>query len=99
MSRVWYRRWTWSEDFSRHRSSTTTPASSTATTVAPGSAISSPGFCSRAAQHEIVTSLAELRRAAGLNQTELAQRWGHHQPHVSKIENNPTHVELATLAG
>jgi DNA-binding XRE family transcriptional regulator len=53
----------------------------------------------RAAQHEIVTSLAELRRAAGLNQTELAQRWGHHQPHVSKIENDPTHVELATLAG
>jgi len=53
----------------------------------------------RRAEHEIVTSLAELRRATGLNQTELAERWGHRQPHVSKIESDPTHVELATLAG
>jgi hypothetical protein len=51
------------------------------------------------AEHEIVTSLAELRRAAGLNQTEVAERWGHGQPHVSKIENDPTHAELSTLAG
>jgi DNA-binding XRE family transcriptional regulator len=51
------------------------------------------------AEHEIVTNLAELRRAAGLNQTEVAERWGHRQPHVSKIENDPTHVELSTLAG
>ncbi len=53
----------------------------------------------RRAEHEVVTSLAALRRAAGLNQTEVAQRWGHGQPHVSKIETDPTHVELATLAG
>jgi hypothetical protein len=53
----------------------------------------------RRTEHEIVTSLAELRRAAGLNQTELAERWGHHQPHVSKVENDPTNVELSTLAG
>ncbi len=53
----------------------------------------------RRAEHEIVTSLAALRRAAGLNQIEVAERWGHGQPHVSKIENDPTNVELATLAG
>jgi hypothetical protein len=53
----------------------------------------------RRTEHGIVTSLAELRRAAGLNQTELAERWGHRQPHVSKVENDPTNVELATLAG
>ena len=53
----------------------------------------------RRAEHEIVTSLAELRRAAGLNQTDVAERWGHGQPHVSKIENDPTHAELSTLAG
>ncbi|MGH9124471.1 MAG: helix-turn-helix domain-containing protein [Acidimicrobiales bacterium] len=53
----------------------------------------------RRTEHEIVTSLAELRRAAGRNQTELAERWGHRQPHVSKVENDPTNVELSTLAG
>ncbi|MGH9122845.1 MAG: helix-turn-helix domain-containing protein [Acidimicrobiales bacterium] len=46
-----------------------------------------------------MNSLAELRRATGLNQTQLAERWGHGQPHVSKVEREPATVELATLAG
>ncbi|MHB8296885.1 MAG: helix-turn-helix domain-containing protein [Acidimicrobiales bacterium] len=51
------------------------------------------------AEHEIVASLAELRRAAGLNQTEVAKRWGHGQPHVSKVERELATIELSTLAG
>lgn len=51
------------------------------------------------AEHEIVASLGELRRAAGLDRTQLAERWGHGQPHVSKVEREPATVELATLAG
>lgn len=47
----------------------------------------------------IVTSLAELRRTAGLNQTELAERWGHTQSFVSRVERDPTGVEMATLVG
>lgn len=50
-------------------------------------------------EHEIVASLGELRRAVGLNQTQVAKRWGHGQPHVSKVEREPTTVEIATLAG
>lgn len=51
------------------------------------------------AAHAIVTSLAELRRAAGLNQTELGQRWGHTQSFVSRVERDPAGVEMATLVG
>lgn len=53
----------------------------------------------REAEHAIVASLGELRRLAGLSQTEVAARWGHGQSHVSKVERDPAHVELATLAG
>jgi hypothetical protein len=51
------------------------------------------------AAHAIVTSLAELRRAAGLNQTELGERWGHTQSFVSRVERDPAGVEMATLVG
>ena len=51
------------------------------------------------ATHAIVTSLAELRRAAGLNQTELGERWGHTQSFVSRVERDPAGVEMATLVG
>ncbi len=51
------------------------------------------------ATHAIVTSLAELRRATGLNQTELAERWGHTQSFVSRVERDPAGVEMATLVG
>ena len=51
------------------------------------------------AEHEIVATLGELRRALGLNQAQVAKRWGHRQPHVSKVEREPATVEMATLAG
>ena len=51
------------------------------------------------AAHAIVTSLAELRRSAGLNQTELGERWGHTQSFVSRVERDPAGVEMATLVG
>ena len=51
------------------------------------------------AAHAIVTSLAELRRAAGLNQTELGGRWGHSQSFVSRVERDPAGVEMTTLMG
>lgn len=53
----------------------------------------------REVEHAIVASLGELRRLAGLNQTEVAERWGHGQSHVSKIERDPLRTELTTLAG
>lgn len=51
------------------------------------------------AAHAIVTSLADLRRVAGLNQTELGERWGHSQSFVSRVERDPAGVEMATLVG
>ncbi len=51
------------------------------------------------AANSIITSLAELRRAVGLSQTELAERWGHTQSFVSRVERDVTNVEMATLVG
>jgi predicted XRE-type DNA-binding protein len=54
----------------------------------------------RRAEHEIVTSLGELRRAAGITQVDVAERWGRGQPQVSKVERSDlSTVELTTLAG
>jgi hypothetical protein len=53
----------------------------------------------REVEHAIVTSLGGFRRLAGLNQTEVAVRWGHGQSHMSKIERDPLRAELTTLAG
>jgi helix-turn-helix protein len=53
----------------------------------------------REVEHTIVTSLGELRRLAGLNQIDVAERWGHGQSHVSKVERDPLRAELTTLAG
>ncbi len=50
-------------------------------------------------EHEVLESLSELRRSTGLNQTDIAERWGRGQSQVSKIERSPENVELATLAG
>jgi len=49
------------------------------------------------AEHAIVTSLGELRRAVGLTQTELGERWGRTQSFVSKIERDPAAAEMETL--
>ena len=50
-------------------------------------------------EHDVLESLSELRRATGLNQTDIAERWGRGQSQVSKVERSPENVELATLAG
>jgi transcriptional regulator with XRE-family HTH domain len=50
-------------------------------------------------EHDVLESLSQLRRVIGLNQTEIAQRWGRSQSQVSKLERSPANAELATLAG
>ena len=50
-------------------------------------------------EHDVVATLGELRRAAGFNQSEIAERWGRGQSQVSKVERAPDSVEIATLAG
>ena len=50
-------------------------------------------------EHHVVATLGELRRAAGFNQSEIAERWGRGQSQVSKVERAPDSVEIATLAG
>lgn len=49
-------------------------------------------------QHQIVTTLAELRRqGAAMTQTELARRWGRAQSRVSSLEADITRPEVSTL--
>jgi hypothetical protein len=50
-------------------------------------------------EHDVLATLGELRRAAGFNQSEIAERWGRGQSQVSKVERAPDSVEIATLAG
>lgn len=50
-------------------------------------------------EHEVMETLGDLRRAAGYNQTQIADRWGRGQSQVSKVERAPQDVELGTLAG
>ena len=50
-------------------------------------------------EHDVVATLGELRKAAGFNQSEIAERWGRGQSQVSKVERAPDSVEIATLAG
>jgi DNA-binding XRE family transcriptional regulator len=49
------------------------------------------------AEHLIATSLGELRRAAGLTQQQLSERWGCTQSFVSKIERDPASAEMGSL--
>jgi hypothetical protein len=53
----------------------------------------------RDAVHRVVTSLAELRRAARCTQVDVAEKWGRPQSKVSRLENDPTRAEIATLLG
>ena len=49
-------------------------------------------------QHQIVTTLAELRRSgAAMTQTEVARRWGRAQSRVSSLEADITKPEVSTL--
>jgi hypothetical protein len=53
----------------------------------------------RDALHHVVTTLAELRRAAGRTQVDIAEDWGRPQSKVSRLESDPTRAEIATLLG
>lgn len=48
-------------------------------------------------EHAVVKSLGDLRRAVGLTQIELGERWGRTQSFVSKIERDPASAEIETL--
>lgn len=48
-------------------------------------------------EHKLVNSLAELRRAASLTQTQLAARWGRGQSRVSHLESSIRTVEMGSL--
>jgi hypothetical protein len=52
----------------------------------------------RDAHHHVVASLAELRRAVGRTQLDVAEDWGRPQPKVSRLERQPERAEVATLA-
>jgi DNA-binding XRE family transcriptional regulator len=49
------------------------------------------------AEHRIASSLGELRRAVGVTQVEMGQRWGCTQSFISKIERDPASVEMGSL--
>jgi hypothetical protein len=51
----------------------------------------------RVAAHQVVTTLAELRRAVGHTQVQVAEAWGRPQPKVSRLEADPLRAEVATL--
>lgn len=55
-------------------------------------------YTRRVAAHQVVTTLAELRRAIGRTQVQVAQAWGRPQPKVSRLESDPSRAEVATLA-
>jgi Helix-turn-helix domain len=57
------------------------------------------GRARRDAVHRVVTTLAELRRATGHTQVDVAEEWGRPQSKVSRLENDPTRAEIATLVG
>jgi predicted XRE-type DNA-binding protein len=50
-------------------------------------------------EHNLITSLKQLRQSTGLKQRDVASRWGRTQSQVSKVEKTPGSVEIATLAG
>jgi DNA-binding XRE family transcriptional regulator len=51
----------------------------------------------REAAHAIAVDLAELRVALGMSQTALAEAIGKRQPHISRIEHDPSSIQLSTL--
>jgi predicted XRE-type DNA-binding protein len=77
----------------------------TRTTPAEWTHPDDPNFAARVAarteelrnEHHVVSSLAELRRAASLTQTQLAARWGRGQSRVSHLESSIRTVEMGSL--
>lgn len=54
-------------------------------------------YAHRVAAHQVVTTLADLRRAVGQTQVQVAEAWGRPQPKVSRLEADPSRAEVATL--
>lgn len=48
-------------------------------------------------EEELQTLLADLRRKAGINSTQVAERMGITQPAVSKLEKNASKASVSTL--
>lgn len=48
-------------------------------------------------EEELQELLANLRRKAGINSTQVAERIGITQPAVSKLEKNPSKASITTL--
>lgn len=48
-------------------------------------------------EEELQELLADLRRKAGLNSTQVAERMGITQPAVSKLEKNASKASISTL--
>ncbi|EGI25758.1 toxin-antitoxin system, antitoxin component, Xre family [Escherichia coli TA206] len=48
-------------------------------------------------EEELQELLAELRRRAGINSTQVAERMGITQPAVSKLEKNASKASVSTL--
>ena len=51
----------------------------------------------RRAEHEVVSSLQQLRKLLGRTQVEVANEWGRPQSQVSRLEADPLRAELGTL--
>lgn len=48
-------------------------------------------------EEELQALLADLRRRAGINSTQVAERMGITQPAVSKLERNASKASISTL--
>jgi len=48
-------------------------------------------------EYELQELLADMRRKAGINSTQVAERMGITQPAVSKLEKNASKASLTTL--
>lgn len=59
---------------------------------------SMPGFREMAVRRrQLATELVELRRAAGLSQTQLAARMGTSQSAIARLEAGDADIRLSTL--
>jgi transcriptional regulator with XRE-family HTH domain len=57
-----------------------------------------PGFAGLSADvHDVVVRLAEVRRAKGLSQTQVAARMGTSQSAVARLEAGQEDIRLSTL--
>lgn len=56
------------------------------------------GLAHRVAVHQVVAALAEVRKAVGQTQLDVAETWGRPQSKVSRLEGDPERAQVATLS-